>query len=157
MACMEAIERAADKPDVVHKIPASSCGQLECVPRGVTEAFTAKLGLLTHPGTSVELWGSPLIHSFQSSGDLTQSVHLFCSSDHSVAAGHTGLRQVVTRAWYRDSSYSSSGGLRRHGVAARAFNGHWGWSRTPRSLKNKISSRNRSGWDDSSMVARASQ
>ena len=34
----------------------------ECVPRGVTAAFTAQLGRLTHPGTSVGQWGSPLIH-----------------------------------------------------------------------------------------------
>jgi len=35
----------------------------ESVPRGVTVAFTAWLGLLTHPGTSVGQRGSPLIHS----------------------------------------------------------------------------------------------
>ena len=130
---------------------------MECVPRGVTAAFTARLRRLTHPGTSVELWGSPLSHSFRSSGDLTQSGHLICSSDHSVAAGHTGLRQVVTRTWYRDSSYSSSGGLRRHGVAARANIGHWGWSRTPRSEINWLLTRNRGRWDDSRMVSRTLQ
>ena len=32
------------------------------MPRGVTATFTAWLGSLTHPGTSVGPWGSPLIH-----------------------------------------------------------------------------------------------
>ena len=130
---------------------------MECVPRGVTAAFTARLRRLTHPGTSVELWGSPLSHSFRSSGDLTQSGHLFCSSDHSFADGHTGLRQVVTRTWYRDSSYSSSGGLRRHGVAARAFIGHWRWSRTPRSQNYGLSVRNRRRCNDFRMIPGAPQ
>lgn len=94
------------------------------MPRGVTAAFTAKLGRLTHPGTFVGLWGSSMIHSLRSSGDLSQSGHLFCSSDHSVADSHTGLRQVATRAWYLGSYYSSGVGLRHHGVAARAFYGH---------------------------------
>ena len=40
------------------------------MPRGVTVTFTASLRLLTHPRTSVELRGSPLIHSIPSSGDL---------------------------------------------------------------------------------------
>ena len=43
------------------------------------------------PGTFVGLWGSSMIHSLRSSGDLSQSGHLFCSSDHSVADSHTGL------------------------------------------------------------------
>ena len=93
---------------------------VDCVPRGVTAAFTAKLWRLTHPGTFVGLWGSPMIHSIRSSGDLTQSGHLLCSSDHSVADSHTGLRQVATHAWYLGSYYSSGVGLRHHGVAARA-------------------------------------
>ena len=40
------------------------------MPRGVTATFTASLRRLTHPGTSVGLRGSPLIHSIPSSGDL---------------------------------------------------------------------------------------
>nr|AIE94327.1 hypothetical protein [uncultured marine group II/III euryarchaeote AD1000_45_F09] len=95
---METVECTADETDAVHSNSRLvCCSGLRCVPRGVTAAFTAWLRRLTHPGTSVELWGSPLSHSFRSSGDLTQSGHLFCSSDHTVLVGHTGLRQVVTR------------------------------------------------------------
>lgn len=117
-----------------------------CVPRGVTAAFTAKLGRLTHPGTFVGLWGSPMIHSLRSSGDLSQSGHLLCSSDHSVADSHTGLRQVATHAWYLGSYYSSGVGLRHHGVAARACYGHGRQSRTPRSRKIASSSLKSTQW-----------
>ncbi len=76
------------------------------MPRGVTVAFTAMLGRLTHPGTSVELWGCPVSHSIRSSGDPSQSDHKCCSDDHSPAAGHVGLRLVANPVpWYRDSSY----------------------------------------------------
>ena len=130
MPGMEAVEGTANQADLVY-LP-TSCG---CVPRGVTAAFTAKLWRLTHPGTFVGLWGSPMIHSIRSSGDLTQSGHLLCSSNHSVADSHTGLRQVAARAWYLGSYYSSGLGLRHHGVAVRACYGHGGRSRTPRSGK----------------------
>ena len=116
---MKAIEGAANKADLVYLT-----NSRDCVPRGVTAAFTAKLGRLTPPGTFVGSWGSPMIPSIWSSGDLTQSGHLLCSSDHPVADGHTGLRQVASRAWYLGSYYSSGVGLRHHGVAARACCGH---------------------------------
>ena len=66
------------------------------MPRGVTVAFTAVLQHLTHPGTSVGLGGSPLIHPLSGpQGTLSLSGHLFCADSHSA------LRQ---------SSRSSTGG-----------------------------------------------
>ena len=50
------------------------------MPRGVTATFTALLWRLTHPGTSVGLRGSPLIHSIPSSGDLRSPATRFAPS-----------------------------------------------------------------------------
>ncbi len=68
------------------------------VPRGVTATFTAALRRLTHPGTSVGLRGSPLIHSIPSSGDLCAIRPPVLRHRSSPLRGLDGLRQVVTQS-----------------------------------------------------------
>ena len=103
------------------------------MPRGVTATFTVLLWRLTHPGTSVGLCGSPLIHSFQSSGDLSQSGHLFCSIIHSYSVIMVFDKWFPKRGTINHPS-PPAWWLRHDGVAAWAFNALSHTSRTSRSL-----------------------
>ena len=107
------------------------------VPRGVTATFTVLLWRLTHLGTSVGLCGSPLIPSFQSSGDLSHSGHSFCSIIHSYTVF------MVFDKWFPKRgtiihSLPPAWWFRHHGVAVWAFNPQLLTSRMSRSIVNKF-------------------
>ena len=90
------------------------------MPRGVTVAFTAMLQHLTHPGTSVGLGGSPLIHPLSGpQGTLSRSGHLYCADNHPAL----GAVKSVFDRWLpmRGTMFHPlppARGFRQHGVAA---------------------------------------
>ena len=95
--------------------------ELSVCHRSVTATFTALLRRLTHPGTSVELRGSPLIHSIPSSGDLRNpatrfapSIILSEESRWSSTGGHP-----ISGAMFH--TLPPARGFRPHGVASWAI------------------------------------